>query len=198
MAQSGQPYGVEQPKSTAHAQNHRTTETASNPQPACCAAERDETEWRDTPCVESLSEFYEPCQRPECFGSETPDLTTIERVIISRNFPSAYHRIGQDDPTQAGQDEITNGRLFTDLTFEAGEPVSALGDLHVGDGVVWAPPQIPLTVVGAAALTLRGPAGGEYTLTEAERSDATYAIYDGYGCISDISRVPARDQPERS
>ena len=199
MAQSGPSYGVEQPKSNAHVQNHRPTETTANPQPACCAAGRDETEWRAPPYVETLGEFYEPCQRSECFGGGKPNPTTIKRVIISRHFPSVFHRVQEHEeanPTLTGQDKTTDNRLFSALVFEEGEPVATLTDLSEGDGVVWNTPQIPLTVVGPAAIDLRGPAGGEYTLIEAEGSDAAYAIYDGYGCVSGVSRVPARDRPE--
>jgi hypothetical protein len=188
MAQSGQAYGVEQPKSTARSPNHRDPETTAGPQPACRDAARDGCEWRTAPYSDGLVGIYPLCER--CFGGgDAPSIG--ESVVMSRNRPSVIHRLC--DGTEQSEAVETRTHRFQNVV-KTDETVDALASLREGDGVVWRTQQIPLRVVGVSEVQLRGPEGGEYVL---KREDGAYRIYPGYGHISELTHVRLDNSQER-
>ena len=192
MAQSGHPYGVEQPKSTARSPNQRDSETAADPQPACRDGTRDGCEWRTPPYSDSLVAIYPLCER--CFSSgDAPSIG--EPVVMSRNRPTRLHRLC-DGTEQSDAVETRTHRWQS--AIETDEPVDALASLREGDGVVWRAQQVPLRVVGVGEVHLRGPEGGEYVLRRGEEDEGTHVIYPGFGAIGDLHRVASADDPQET
>lgn len=192
MTQSGHPYGVEQPKSTARSPNQRDPETTPDPQPACRDGTRDGCEWRTPPYSDSLVGIYPLCER--CFSSgDTPSIG--EPVVMRRNRPSVVHR--PRDKTGQSKAVDTHTRRFQNAV-ETDEPIDALAALREGDGVVWRTQQVPLRVVSVNEVHLRGPEGGEYVLKRAKESDGTHVVYPGFGAVGDLRRVALADDPQET
>jgi hypothetical protein len=171
------------------AREHETSAVAdplANPQPACSIANADYLEWRETPYTASLADFHPPCENPACFPDGVPEPDAFESVVRSQHFPTVFHRPRDGcDRHPPSADRVPDGDP---------EPIESITALRPGDGVVWGASQLPLVVVSATSdprgtVALRGPNGGEYELEG--RSENTYAVDRGYGCVSGVHRIPS-------
>jgi hypothetical protein len=180
------------------------------PRPACSASGPGTQHWRETTYDDSLLEFYRPCESPECFpaGLDSETISTVIRTSHSR----VIHRPRAVALTDAETDTLLHAHgeaevieQFTDACssavpdggsgFEESEPVpiDALTEFCSGDGVMWDGLGSPLVVCSVTTepdcrLHLEGPSGGEYVLEA--RSGKRYIVYDGYGFVENLRRLP--------
>jgi hypothetical protein len=216
MSQSGSAYEDKSPKDSARTRRHRpdisgdTTdgESDSAPEPACRSRHVEDWNWREIPYSDRVLASYRLCEWPECFGDGPPDATT-ETVIRSRRAPTVIHRPHEsdthsheatDESYSCGHNEHTDTRAFEAEVNPADyQPVTAVAELRLGDGVIWEALETPKEVIKrndeSSAVTLEGPAGGEFVLRE--RYDSGLVAYPGHGCVS-VSRIPAGSRPERA
>jgi hypothetical protein len=186
MAQSGHPYGVEQPKSTARSPNQRDPK-----QPRTRSQRAATTVSDELPHTAIISSEYTHSVSGASAAVTPPSIG--EPVVMSRNRPSVVHR----PRGKTGQSEAveTRPRRFQ-KAVEADESIDALASLREGDGVVWRTQQIPLRVVGVGEVHLRGPEGGEYVLKRAKEGDGAHVIYPGFGAIGDLRHIASGDDPQ--
>jgi hypothetical protein len=214
MSKSKFSYGVRERKGTARAHSRRPdtsdgeNSTETGPEPACRSRYVDEWNWREIPYNDRLLSSYRVCEWSECFGGSPPDTSEIETVIRSQRAPTVIHRPHEPDTdthtdthshdaTDETHDEHTDESAFRIESLEDYQPITAVAELQIGDGVIWGPLETPKVVIErndeSSAVTLKGPAGGEFVLRE--RHDAELLVYPGHGCVS-VSRIPADDRPE--
>jgi hypothetical protein len=209
MSQSKHSYGVEDPKDSARTHRRRPDRSAETgdsgpaPQPACRSRHVEKWDWRAIPYTDRVLASYRLCEWPECFGDDPPDATT-ETVIRSQRAPTVIHRPHEPDThsheatdESHGHDEHTDARAFEiEGSLEDYQSVTTVAELRLGDGVIWESLDTPKVVIErndeSPAVTLEGPAGGEFVLRE--RYDCTLVAYPGHGCVS-VSRIPADGRP---
>lgn len=214
MSQSNPFYGAEGPKDSARAHRRRpdtpaeTDDSEPTPQPACRSRHVEKWDWHAIPYTDRVLASYRLCEWPECFGDGPPDASTTETVIRSQRAPTVIHRPHEPDTySQAtdkshghGYDQHPDARAREIETRPADyESVTAVAELRLGDGVIWETLDTPKVVIErndeSPAVTLEGPAGGEFVLRE--RYDSELLVYPGHGCVS-ASRIPADGRPERA
>lgn len=172
-----------QPAADAHSVDERS-------KPACHERHRAAGRWVAKTYSERLAQFLRPCRRAECYpDGGAPD--TDDRVIRVARGPNAtvVHRPGppaRDDEPDTPEVPLPE------------EPLSAIGQLDVGDAVLWGARKNPLFVLStewpiAPEVTVAGPQGGRYILES--HHDEFWAT--NCGRVGDVFYQKA-DPPDRS
>ena len=204
MSQSGLNYETEQSKTTAYTQRHQQkpasdTDSGTDPEPACRSRSVGHSvgarEWREIPYTERILVSYRPCSWPECYPDGRPDLHNVQTVVRSCRHPTTFHRPADGaESCEREQDGSETTDTFTVTQAAVHESLDSITDLRDGDGVIWAGQTTPMLVVDSTAsstevVNIVGPGGGDYRIEERPDKILSYAIYPGYGCQREITRV---------